>query len=310
MGYIDMHCDTLLRHYCDKTTNLLEDKIHHVSLQKLKEGGALLQCFAHFDPKERFHYDFDNLLAFLDYSHALIKDNEETVRLVTNMKELDKERINALFTLEDGGSIHADHDKLEALYQRDVRMIALTWNFENCFGFPNSQDPVAMAKGLKPFGFAAVEQMNALGMLVDVSHLSDGGFWDVAETTKAPFVASHSNCRAIKSHPRNLTDEMIRAVADSGGVIGVNFLCDFLSDEPVSCISAILRHMRHLQKVGGADVVALGGDYDGISCELELSDASKMPLLWDAMAEAGFAPSEIEKIMWKNTYRVMEDVLR
>src|SRR5699024_7042079 len=109
--------------------------------------------------------------------------------------------------------------RLHEFYDAGVRLITLTWNYENAAGYPNSRDSSVMRKGLKPFGKVLIEEMNDLGMIIDVSHLSDGGFWDVARRSKKPFIASHSNARAVTSHPRNLTDEMIRAIAEKGGVI-------------------------------------------------------------------------------------------
>ena len=120
-------------------------------------------------------------------------------------------------------------NRLHTLYQEGVRLVTLLWNEENCIGSPNSKDRKIMQKGLKPFGFEVVEQMNSLGMLIDVSHLSDGGFWDVLSTSSKPIVASHSNARALCEHPRNLSDDMIRALAEKGGVIGLNFYPYFVN---------------------------------------------------------------------------------
>lgn len=135
-----------------------------------------------------------------------------------------------MLTVEDGRMVNGSFDRLEQLAKTGVRAIALTWNFENCFGAPNSRDPKIMSKGLSAFGKEAIEAMNELGILVDVSHLSDGGFYDVAKISKKPFVATHSDCRALAAHPRNLTDDMIRLLAQKGGVSGINFAPAFLDD--------------------------------------------------------------------------------
>jgi membrane dipeptidase len=189
-----------------------------------------------------------------------------------------------------------------------VRLISLTWNGENCFGFPNSADPALMALGLKPFGIEAVREMNRLGVIVDVSHLSDGGFWDIRKHGAKPFVASHSNARALSPHPRNLTDDMIRALADAGGVAGVNYCPAFLSRDVtsgVSTVDLVVQHIGHLIKTGGEDCVSLGGDWDGITGDIELRGPEKMGILFDALADAGHPGRVIEKIAWGNALRVI-----
>ena len=147
-------------------------------------------------------------------------------------------------------------------------------------------------------------------MMVDVSHLSDGGFWDVADILSTPFVASHSNCRALCPHPRSLTDKMLRTLSDHGGVVGLNFCPAFLDGTEKSTVSAMLAHLRHMIRVGGIDCVALGTDFDGIHGELEISGAHQMPNFFRAMEENGFTPYEIEKIAWKNAARVIKDTIK
>jgi membrane dipeptidase len=167
-----------------------------------------------------------------------------------------------------------------------------------------------MSRGLKPFGKEAVRRMNELGILIDVSHLSDGGFSDVAALSAKPFTASHSNCRSLSPHPRNLTDEQIRLLASRGGVIGLNFAPPFLggdgSDSTAALISA---HARRLKKTGGMDCIALGSDFDGIRGNLEISGVEKMPLLFEQLSRDGFTSGEIEQIAWKNALRIFRDVL-
>ena len=119
--------------------------------------------------------------------------------------------------MEEGGVLNEKQERLEELYRLGIRLITLTWNYENCLGYPNSRDGEVMNRGLKAFGLEIVERMNALGMLVDVSHLSDGGFWDCIRVSRAPIIASHSNARALCGVPRNLTDDMLRALAEKGG---------------------------------------------------------------------------------------------
>lgn len=219
-------------------------------------------------------------------------------------------KIGVIFTGEDLGVIGSDMRKLDIVFQRGVRIATLTWNHENALGFPNSMKTQVMQSGLKPFGVEVVRRMNELGMIIDVSHLSDGGFWDVARISKKPFIATHSNSREITDHPRNLTDAMIRAIANSGGVIGLNFAPHFLSDrgDDTSRIRDMLRHIRHIRSVGGSDVLAIGTDFDGIHGHLEIDSPEKIPLLAQALIKCGMKETELEKMFYKNALRVCREV--
>jgi membrane dipeptidase len=189
-----------------------------------------------------------------------------------------------------------------------VRLITLTWNFPNEIGFPNCQNEY-MNKGLTEFGKEVVYEMNKLGMVIDVSHLSDGGFYDVANLSSKPFVASHSNSRSIRSHTRNLTDDMIRTLAEKGGVTGINFCAAFLGSSRDGRIDDMVEHIKHLRNIGGIDVIALGSDFDGIGNDVEIKDSSEMNKLAYELSKQGFNDDEIEKIFFKNALRVIKEVL-
>ena len=155
--------------------------------------------------------------------------------------------------------------------------------------------------------------MESLGMIPDVSHLSDAGFDDVWECTKKPFVASHSNAREICPSLRNLTDDRIRKLADRGGCMGLNYYDKFLvdggSNDPEQLFAAIAGHARHIANVGGAEVLGLGSDFDGIPVNTALPGAEAMPLLWEALKKAGFSERELDGIIRKNVLRVYREVL-
>ena len=160
-----------------------------------------------------------------------------------------------------------------------------------------------------------VKEMNRLGIIIDVSHLSDAGFYDVLKYTTGPFVASHSNARAVCNHCRNLTDDMIRELAKRGGVTGINYAADFLREVPegeknFSYISDMVKHIKHIVEVGGIDCVGLGSDFDGIEQNLEMKDASYLPQLADALRAEGFSEEDIEKIFYKNVLRVFKEVCK
>src|SRR5699024_2775635 len=160
--------------------------------------------------------------------------------------------------------------------------------------------------GLKTFGKDAIEYMNHLGMIIDVSHLSDGGFYDVAKISKKPFIASHSNSRTLSPHQRNMTDEMIKILAEKGGVMGLNFAPQFLNEDISirdSKIELMVKHLNYMKNIGGEDVIALGSDFDGIGGNLELDSSDKMYLLFDALRVDGWSERLIEKLAYKNALR-------
>lgn len=167
------------------------------------------------------------------------------------------------------------------------------------------------SRGLTEKGFFFIQRMEELGMIIDVSHLSDAGFWDIVQHTKKPFVASHSNARALCGHCRNLTDDMIRAVAGRGGVIGLNFYGCFLNEtnDSHSRVARMAAHARHMLKVGGSGCLGLGSDFDGISGELEIQDCSQMQKLINELERAHFTGTEIENILWRNVMRVYREML-
>lgn len=234
-------------------------------------------------------------------------------------KALDEGKMCALLTVEEGGACEGSLEHLKTLYDAGVRMMTLTWNYENELAFPNIPNyddyyhfkPAESGDGLKKRGFEFLEAMQDMGMIVDVSHLSDGGFYDVAKTVKGPFVASHSNARAVCGCNRNLTDDMIRILAEHGGVTGLNFEPSFVEpvEHPDNAPEKIAAHALHLKKVGGIDCIGLGSDFDGIGGNLIVDGADKLGILADALKKAGFTESEVEKIFYRNVLRVYDEVL-
>ena len=320
MKFIDMHCDSLpAARRAGKTVDDCPEIM--VDLKRLQKAGAMAQFFAMFLPPpeglKKQGIDEETLIAELhgNYSRSLEKfDGAAAARNVGEMDENFRNgRVSAFLTIEDGRCVNGKLENIRRFYDMGVRLITLTWNFENCLGAPNSFDPAIMEKGLTDFGKEAVEYMNELGMLVDVSHLSDGGFWDVAKVSKKPFVASHSNCRVLSPHPRNLTDEMLRTLGDRGGVTGVNIVAGFLDADIYSMKSTVSRmadHVMHVIDTAGLETAALGTDWDGTGGEIELNSPEKMQLLFDELSRRGLSDDSIEKIAWKNARRVMADVMK
>lgn len=326
MRFIDMHCDTLMGAYNNPAYQLLHNEMTMVDFARMKQGGQMAQFFAMFlmpAGAEKFlgldkPIDDDDYIAQL--SAALkrnVEANSDIIAMATNADEMlanwENGKMSAILSIEDGKSINGDIDKIQKYYDLGVRAISLTWNFPNCIGFPNSTDPMVMSKGLTDFGKDAVIRMQELGILVDVSHLSDGGFMDVAKLATKPFVATHSNCRALGPHQRNLTDDMIRLMADKGGVSGLNYGPEFLNAD-ITCKDStaelIVKHIKHFINVGGVDCVGLGSDFDGIGGSLEIDSPGKVPVIFDLMRKEGLSEEIIERVAYKNVLRVMREAMK
>lgn len=329
MKIADMHCDTLsaLREQHKKAQSLQKNTLH-VDLNKLQQGGYLLQNFAMFvDLRE----EADAWQAIEEMSSLFYREMEaakDWIAPVTGWQEIQRNReegrMSALLTVEEGGVCAGQIEKLQRLYQMGVRMLTLTWNYPNELGYPNfiwerggslpDYKKPDIIHGLTETGILFVEEMERLGMIVDVSHLSDAGFYDVLHVTRKPFVASHSNARAICPWVRNLTDDMIRSLAKRGGVVGLNYCADFLTEgkegeKNPGTIQAIVEHAKHIANIGGIECLGLGSDFDGIDTHAQLPDAASLPLLEEALYQSGFARSDIDKIMGANVLRIYEECL-
>lgn len=327
MKVVDMHCDTVSALMKRREWSLMDNDLH-LRLDKMAAGDYLLQNFALFvyigDGKDPYRAAMEMADRF-EEQMCLFPDRIAQVKSYADIEKNRAEgKISAMLTIEEGAVCQGSLAKLREFYDRGVRMMTLTWNFPNEIGFPNVAMPKEgeapdfttpqTEKGLTDFGVMAVEEMQRMGMIVDVSHLSDAGFWDVYHHTKKPFVASHSNARAICGHVRNLTDDMIRALGERGCVTGLNFCADFLTDavkgeKNEGTIEAVVRHARHITAMGGMECLGLGSDFDGIPTHAELTGADKLPLLEDALKKGGFSASEREKIFSGNVLRLYRELL-
>lgn len=313
---IDLHCDTLM--LCTlKKSHALRDNSGCVSLRKLKKGGALAQCFAVYIPtgedarEAGLHCGpYEYYLRALSVYRRELGENADLIRPALSAEDILRNRdaglLSAVLTVEDAVLLEGKLSRIDELYSHGVRMMSLCWNYENELSYPNSDEASIMSRGLKPFGIECVQRMNELGMAVDVSHLSEGGFWDVAEYSKKPFAASHSCAAALCPHRRNLSDSQLRALADKGGVVGVNFYPAFLSPDSDGSIERVLWHMRHIRRVAGTEVLALGSDFDGFDGETELDGSDKLPLLREAL-QREFGTAEAEKFCSGNALRFFRD---
>lgn len=334
MKVVDMHCDTIAELYYDHrdggNMSILENRLH-IDLKKMRKGDYLLQNFALFTNLKKVDRPFEYVMKLVDTFYNEIEAHPDEIGMVRCWEDIERNRaagrMSALLSLEEGAVCQGELAYLRDFYRLGVRMMTLTWNFRNELGFPNRMEVLEKAgdamtrwvpdteHGLTETGIAFVQEMERLGMIIDVSHLGDAGIWDVFRYTEKPFVASHSNARALAGHPRNLTDEMIRALAERGGVAGINFCAAFLRDEEGgrekthSYCRDMVAHMKHMKQVGGIGCIGLGTDFDGIVSIVEMGDCSGMQLLADEMGRQGFTQGETEAVFSGNVLRIYKELL-
>lgn len=303
---IDLHCDTLSRISLTDPGARLGQNTLHLDAARMGTAGYEAVVFSLFpwfgqpgpitEAPGRIRRIMERALTEIGHCPGL--------RIVRTREDWENRNgcIAVLFSLE-GGEGAAGLADLEDLYRFGVRIVNPLWNLPNALGYP----ALGEDKGLTAYGKEVVEWMESAGIIVDVSHLSDAGIRDVADMARRPFLASHSNARAVTHHPRNIPDDLIRAVAESGGVVGVNTYGPHLSPdrEPWEAFTA---HIRHICDMGGEDCPAIGTDFDG-DPEM-VFHAEDMAALPEMLKKAGFSPREVEKITSGNAARVIGGVLR
>ena len=307
---IDLHCDTIMQLLDHPDSGDLYRNTWKIDIEKLQKAHSKVQDFALFinlgetnDPYGRYE-EMRNLCTSQIHLYG------EHIQHVLSYQDVESVyksgKIGALMSIEEGGVLGGDLDKLKQAYQDGVRLITLTWNYPNGLGEPHCGE---QHKKLTPKGIEFVEAMQDLGIIVDCSHLNDAGTEQLGDILDTPFVASHSNAREVTAHTRNLPDNLIKLIANKGGVIGLNFAQSFLGISPVSRIEDIVKHGLYLINKGGEDVVALGTDFDGIKPNTEIKDASEMYRLYDAFKEVGLSVEQCEKLFWKNADRLLKEIL-
>lgn len=311
MLIVDAHVDTLLQML--HTGKSLAEAEGHVSLDKLLKGRVSAQIFAVFvEPAFYPGLSLHRGLEMIDLFWETLAAYPDVLAFAGSgtdvRRHLQEGKLACILAVEGGEVLQGSLANLRNLYRLGVRILTLTWNYRNALA--NGQSEGTGCGGLSPFGRAVVKEMNRLGMLIDVSHLNEPGFWDVLNISEAPVIASHSCARALRDHPRNLTDDQIRAVAAKGGVIGVNFYPGFLTDRGEADIDDVINHVEHMIAVGGEDCVGLGSDFDGIDITpAGVSDCSLLPAIGDRLAARGWPAGTVAKVMGENFLRIFEAVL-
>ncbi len=270
MHVIDLHCDALWKLSEAKGTLSFRDgKLLDTNLVRLKKGKVKAQAFAIFvDPEIKSAQKFQEALNQVDYFYEeILGKNKEMkhIRKWEDFAKLEDGEIGAFLTLEGVDAVGNDLAKLRTLYRLGVMSVGLTWNFAN-LAADGVEEP--RGGGLTNFGKEIVRLNNERKVFTDVSHLSERGFWDVMELADYP-IASHSNAKAICPHPRNLSDEQIKALFAKGGMIHVVYHPPFITGNDKATIDDLIKHIDHLCSLGGADQIGLGSDFDGIEKKVQ-----------------------------------------
>jgi len=305
---VDLHADTLLDLAAGRRSLDGNTPGGHIDLPRLRRGGVDVQVFAAFiHPREAPQGGRRVRALIAAFDRAMERHPAEIVhvRTVAEIEAASRGgKIAAVLAVENGGdAIEGDVDQVDRLYRDGVRIMSLTWNPANLLADGASE---SRHGGLTPLGRRVVQRMQALGMVIDLSHLSPQAFWEVLAASRGPIAATHSNAAAVHPHRRNLSDAQLRALAARGGVVGVNFYPAFLG---AATLDRVVEHIDHMVRVMGIDHVGLGSDFDGITqVPAGLEDVSRLPALTAALLARGYRPEDVQKILGGNALRVLRQV--
>jgi len=309
-GSVDFHCDVLSKLLEHEELSFLQDDSGRldVTLPRLQEARAVLQTFAIYIP-EKLERSIVPILDSVDvfYQKVAAAKGMHVVQTASDIQHIQQSgEIGALLSLEGADGLHGNLGLLRTLFKLGVRAVGLTWNRANW-----AADGVLEPRqgGLTGQGLAMVAECNRLGMILDVSHLSERSFWDMVDHTTKPLIASHSNSKAICDHPRNLNDSQIKALIALNGVIGVTFVPYFVAQGRPAEIEDVVSHIEHICELGGADHIMLGSDFDGIDSYVnKLQHPGDVPYLREALLKK-FTASQTEAFFSQNALRFLADNL-
>ena len=295
----DAHCDYLfgaMEYGYDMRT---QKRNQTITLENLQKGNVSLQFLAAWADTTMRVPPLEQVLIMIDRYHTLVETDPAFVPLT---KDFDPAcgKIATVLAVEGAECLGASPSILRDLYRLGVRAMTFTWNSDNEL---TGAGQGKRRRGLSAAGKEILSEMNRLGIAFDVSHLSDAGIEDALELSTQPIFASHSNCRALMDAPRCLKDEYIKAIAEKGGVVGINFYGPQLCQSGRAAIADIVRHISHAVSVGGVGHVCIGSDFDGMQrYPKDLKNPSDLPKLFDALLSEGFTPEEVERIAYRNLH--------
>lgn len=306
----DAHCDTVFE-LSEKNLELSKNELS-LDIERMSQYDTYIQVFAAFiDKKNIRRSPMNECLSLIDKYHTELEKNKGKILSILTKKDLksaaERGGVYSILSIEGGEALEGNLSALSMYHKLGVRLITLTWNYAN-----EIADGITESRGggLTDFGRQVVSLMEEMGIIIDVSHLSEAGFWDVAKCTCRPFIASHSCVKALCGHCRNLTDEQIAEIIKRKGVVGVNFYPEFLSDTGVCGIDAIYKHIEYILNMGGENSVGLGSDFDGVGyLPHGMRGTENIPDLVTFMEKKGVSGEIIDKVTFNNFYRVFCEIL-
>lgn len=311
MRVFDDHCDTVYQCYRRGKGLFGKNPDGHWDLERIQAFSSYAQFFAIFeDPKGKSEADLAD--SFAKQCHIFrneIAKNQNRMTFCRSAPEgkaaFKQGKVAAFLSVEGADLLGCSLSKLEEAYRLGVRVVNLTWNRANKLSGSHQEET---HRGLSSLGVAFVWRMQELGMLVDVSHLSDPGFWDVLSTVKKPVIASHSNARAVFDHTRNVTDSQFYAMIRNGGVVGLNLYSGFLGME--ADMDTIVSHLDHFWSLGGEDHVSIGADWDGCDALPKgmQQGVGSLADLYEHLLQKNYGEILLDKLFYKNMMRVVGEV--
>ena len=304
--FIDLHCDTITK--CLETNENLYKNNLHIDIERLKKYGSSIQFFAIWLKKSLYENAFEETEKAINFFNWEIEKNKKYIKKATSFKDiLNNQRENkfsAILSIEGGECLKGDINNLDKFYLDGVRMLSLTWNYENELGYGVFEDEKLP---LKELGKLAIKKMNKLGIIIDISHLNEGGFWDIYKISEKPFIASHSNSYSICKNKRNLKDEQIKAIKEKNGVIGINLYKNFLTNKEEGNIEDIFNHIDYICKLIGFENICIGGDLDGIDKSVNgINNISSYEYLFQKLNQK-YKDTISEKIFFGNFYNFLKN---
>lgn len=310
--FVDAHCDSMLDVLHGRRGLGHKGNEGQADFMRLREGGVKLQFFAVFiEQPYRSSGALLRALQGIDLFLKEVENNSHQVVLIKSKQDLEDlmkdNRLGAILSIEGGEALEGELFTLDIFQRLGVRSLGLTWNDRN-----NLADGVGAGKrhrGLTGFGKEVIREMNRMGMLVDLAHIAEKGFWEALEISESPVVVTHANCQRLCSHVRNLTDQQLKAIGEKDGCVGITFVPEFI-DSANPTIDKLLDHVEHAAAIAGIDHVGFGSDFDGMDKILpELGTALEMPRLVEGLGKRGFSDEEIFKLTGGNWLRVLKHVL-
>jgi len=307
---IDLHADTLYKKLFSQTTQFICGKspFFHFSKEKMQEGGLDLQVLALFVPTEVINLSVEITMKMIALAYKM--RDSEGFQLIKNKKDLQElqnnDNLGIMLSIEGGIILENNIELLQLFYDLGVRSFGLVWSRKNNY----AQGVPFQTEGVSEEGKLLIEELDNLGIIIDVSHLNKKGFSDVVNLTNNPFIASHSNCYSLCSSMRNLTDDQLESIQSVEGVIGINFNPGFLNNTPDNAsITDVIEHIDYITNKIGSNHVGMGSDFDGIiRVPFGLEDVSKIKNIPKLLSERGYSQKDIKNIMGGNFQRIISKI--